>query len=143
MDLTQDGFVNYLGNYDYYLEKKAEINPVTDTGSVSAATMHSTAGLTATSATANKNSSVSNENEGKLDWKAQKEMQAAARKRENEINKLEALIEKLETRDKEIDELMASPEICNVSAKLMELQTEKDEIAEQLMEAMERWEELA
>lgn len=143
MDLTQDGFVNYLGNYDYYLEKKAEINPVTDTGSVSAATMHSTAGLTATSATANKNSSVSNENEGKLDWKAQKEMQAAARKRENEINKLEALIEKLETRDKEIDELMASPDICNVSAKLMELQTEKDEIAEQLMEAMERWEELA
>ena len=79
----------------------------------------------------------------KSTWKAQKEMQAAARKRENEIAKLEALIEKLETRDKEIDELMASPEICNVSAKLMELQTEKDSIAEQLLEAMERWEELA
>ncbi|MBO4988099.1 MAG: hypothetical protein J6C63_04530, partial [Lachnospiraceae bacterium] len=45
--------------------------------------------------------------------------------------------------DKEIDELMASPEICNVSAKLMELQTEKDQIAEKLMDAMERWEELA
>jgi len=142
MDLTQDGFVNYLGNYDYYLEKKADINPNTDTGYVSVATLHSTAGLTAASGSSN-HVSTPNESEGKLDWKAQKEMQAAARKRENEINKLEALIEKLETRDKEIDELMASPEICNVSAKLIELQTEKDSIAEQLMEAMERWEELA
>lgn len=140
MDLTQDGFVNYLGNYDYYLEKKAQLSPVADTKSISAATMHSTAGLTATN---NGNAStVSNGSDGKLDWKAQKEMQAAARKRENEISKLEALIEKLEMRDKEIDELMVSPEICNVSAKLMELQTEKDSIAEQLLEAMERWEEL-
>ncbi len=140
MDLTQDGFVNYLGNYDYYLEKKAQLSPVADTKSISAATMHSTAGLTATN---NGNAStVSNGSDGKLDWKAQKEMQVAARKRENEISKLEALIEKLEMRDKEIDELMVSPEICNVSAKLMELQTEKDSIAEQLLEAMERWEEL-
>ncbi len=144
MDLTQDGFVNYLGNYDYYLEKKAQLSPVADTGNITAATLHSTAGLTATGNgnSSNRTSVASNESDGKLDWKAQKEMQAAARKRENEIAKLEALIEKLETRDKEIDELMASPEICNVSAKLMELQTEKDSIAEQLLEAMERWEEL-
>ena len=143
MDLTQDGFVNYLGNYDYYLEKKAELSPVADTASVTAATLHSTAGLTAAGNVANRSTASSNESDGKLDWKAQKEMQAAARKRENEIAKLEALIEKLEMRDKEIDELMGSPEICNVSAKLMELQTEKDSIAEQLLEAMERWEELA
>ena len=143
MDLTQDGFVNYLGNYDYYLEKKAELSPVADTASVTAATLHSTAGLTAAGNVANRSTASSNESDGKLDWKAQKEMQAAARKRENEIAKLEALIEKLEMRDKEIDELMGSPEICNVSAKLMELQTEKDEIAEKLLEAMERWEELA
>ena len=143
MDLTQDGFVNYLGNYDYYLEKKSQNSPITDTAFVTAATLHSTAGLTATSNVANRSSATTNESEGKLDWKAQKEMQAAIRKRENEIAKLEALIEKLENRDKEIDILMSSPEICNVSAKLMELQTEKDDIAEQLMEAMERWEKLA
>ena len=143
MDLTQDGFVNYLGNYDYYLEKKSQLNPIVDSLGVSVATMHSTAGLTATGNSLNRTTASSNESDGKLDWKAQKEMQAAARKRENEIAKLEALIEKLETRNKEIDELMASPEICNVSAKLMELQTEKDSIAEQLLEAMERWEELA
>ena len=145
MDLTSDGFINYLGNYDYYLEKKTQLNPLADTSSVTAATLHSTAGLTAANNanSSNRASSVPNASEGKLDWKAQKEMQAAARKRENEIAKLEALIEKLETRDKEIDALMASPEICNVSAKLMELQTEKDDIAEQLLEAMERWEELA
>ncbi len=145
MDLTSDGFINYLGNYDYYLEKKTQLNPLADTSSVTAATLHSTAGLTAANNanSSNRASSVPNASERKLDWKAQKEMQAAARKRENEIAKLEALIEKLETRDKEIDALMASPEICNVSAKLMELQTEKDDIAEQLLEAMERWEELA
>ena len=143
LDLTQDGFVNYLGNYDYYLEKKSQLSPVADNGTVTAATLHSTAGLTATGNTTSRATSGNNESDGKLDWKAQKEMQAAARKRENEIAKLEALIEKLETRDKEIDKLMASPEICNVSAKLMELQTEKDEISEKLMEAMERWEELA
>ena len=142
LDLTSDGFVNYIGNYDYYLEKKDELSPAAVDKSMSAATLHSTSGLTA--ASGNTASSASNTvSEGKLDWKAQKEMQAAARKRENEIAKLEALIEKLETRDKEIDELMASPEICNVSAKLMELQTEKDSIAEQLMEALSKWEELA
>lgn len=142
LDLTSDGFVNYIGNYDYYLEKKDELSPSTTDKSMSVATLHSTSGLTA--ASGNTTSPASNTvSEGKLDWKAQKEMQAAARKRENEIAKLEALIEKLETRDKEIDELMASPEICNVSAKLMELQTEKDSIAEQLMEALSKWEELA
>ena len=151
LDLTSDGFVNYIGNYDYYLEKKQQNSPALLGGSstvsgqsLSAATLHSTAGLTAANSAANRDNTATNSvSEGKLDWKAQKEMQAAARKRENEIAKLEALIEKLETRDKEIDKLMASPEICNVSAKLMELQTEKDSIAEQLMEALERWEELA
>jgi len=143
MDLTANGFVNYIGNYDYYLEKKEELSPVSDNKTVSAATLHSTAGLTAVSANTSVSGNSNTVSEGKLDWKAQKEMQAAARKRENEIAKLEALIEKLENRDKEIDALMASPEICNVSAKLMELQTEKDSISEQLLEAMERWEELA
>ncbi|MBQ8038797.1 MAG: ABC-F family ATP-binding cassette domain-containing protein [Lachnospiraceae bacterium] len=143
MDLTSNGFINYIGNYDYYLEKKDELSPASDSKSVSAATLHSTAGLTAVSGNTAASNGTNAVSEGKLDWKAQKEMQAVARKRENEIAKLEALIEKLETRDKEIEELMASPEICNVSAKLMELQTEKDSIAEQLLEAMERWEELA
>ncbi len=150
LDLTQDGFINYLGNYDYYLEKKdeassASLNVAQTTAgkSLSAATLHSTAGLTAANNVSSGSSSVNTASESKLDWKAQKEIQAAARKRENEIAKLEALIEKLENRDKEIDEMMASPEYCNISAKLMELQTEKDEIAEQLLEAMERWEELA
>ena len=160
LDLTSQGFVNYIGNYDYYMEKKGETASVSSIGSpaasgtvnnghsmsgkpLSAATLHSTAGLTAANNVAAGSASGNAPSEAKLDWKAQKEMQAAARKRENEIAKLEALIEKLENRDKEIDEMMASPEYCNVSAKLMELQTEKDEISEKLLEAMERWEELA
>ena len=142
------------------MEKKGEAASVSSIGSpaasgtvnnshsmsgkpLSAATLHSTAGLTAANNVSAGSASGNAPSEAKLDWKAQKEMQAAARKRENEIAKLEALIEKLENRDKEIDEMMASPEYCNVSAKLMELQTEKDEISEKLLEAMERWEELA
>ncbi len=130
LDLKKDGFVNYLGNYDYYLEKKEEVASNT-------ASLESGQQITLHSAT------TAVPTESKLDWKAQKEQQAAARKRENEIAKLEALIEQLETRDKEIDEMMASPEYCNVSSKLMELQNEKDSISEQLLEAMERWEEIS
>ena len=139
LDLTKDGFVNYLGNYDYYLEKKAQGGVLP--GSINS----STNGLTGLSNNSSGKNSTSNASpapvsESKLDWKAQKEQQAAARKRENEIARLETEIDKLETRDSKIDEMMASPEYCNVSAKLMELQQEKDEIASKLEAAYERWE---
>ena len=140
MDLTSNGFVNYIGNYDYYLEKKSETKPQTANSSALPASHHSTEGLTASVHAAGISSSGNKESESKLDWKAQKEQQAAARKRENEIAKLEALIEQLENRDKEIDTMMASPEYCNISAKLMELQQEKDDIALKLESAYERWE---
>ena len=124
LELTRKEFVDYPGDYDYYVEKKiTRTDYPSDTETESAA-------------------STVEVSEAKNDWKAQKEQQAAQRKKENEIAKLEALIEKLETRDAEIDSLMASDEYCNNSAKLMELQTEKDEISEKLLEAMERWEEL-
>ena len=50
--------------------------------------------------------------DNKLSWQQQKEEQARQRKRENELKKVEARIEELETRDKEIDETMILPDIC-------------------------------
>lgn len=132
LDLKKEGFVNYLGNYDYYLEKKEQAKTVSSTA-------FSTESIAAQSNTA----TVNDTNAAKLDWKTQKEKQATARKRENEIARLESEIESLENRDQEIDLLMASDEYCNVSAKLMELQTEKDNIALRLEAAYERWEELS
>ena len=141
LDLTKDGFVNYLGNYDYYLEKKEEIGAL-PTGNVSSSLSSGISGVSMNAGVSSLKIGTS-VSDSKLDWKTQKEQQAAARKRENEIARLEAEIEKLETRDKEIDEMMASDEYCNVSAKLMELQQEKDEIAAKLEAAYERWETIS
>ena len=135
LDLTKEGFINYLGNYDYYLEKKEQAA----TNTLNNGSMNASVFGTNKSAVSTVSEKIA-ESESKLDWKAQKEKQAAARKRENEIARLEAEIEKLEKRDSEIDERMASPEYCNVSAKLIELQQEKDEIATKLEAAYERWE---
>ena len=126
LDLTQNGFINYLGNYDYYLEKKENTNIFTTDSIKSIAS-----------------NPISSESESKSEWKARKEQQAATRKRENEIAKLEAEIEKLENRSSEIDSLMATDEYCNNSAKLMQLQTEKDDISSKLETAYEKWEEIS
>lgn len=126
LDLTQNGFINYLGNYDYYLEKKENVGVSTDISSNTEISV-----------------SPASQSDSKLEWKARKELQAAARKRENEIAKLEAEIEKLENRSSEIDSLMATDEYCNNSAKLMQLQTEKDDITSKLETAYERWEAIS
>ena len=124
LDLVNHTFVNYIGNYDYYLEKKEE--------------------LTAAYSTADSKESVSTtETETKLDWKAQKEAQAKARKRQNELKKTEDRIAALEDRDGEIDELMTQEEIFTNSMKCRELSEEKAKIAEELEELYEKWEELA
>ena len=122
-------FVNYIGNYDYYLEKKEEltekyapIQPTEETVSDEAAPAAS---------------------EGKLTWQQQKEEQARQRKRENELKKVEARIEELETRDKEIDETMILPDICTNVAECAKLSKEKAAITEELEGLYEKWEELA
>lgn len=66
-----------------------------------------------------------------------------AAKRENDLKKTEAEIEKLETRDKEIDEEMSDPRVAVNVAECVKLSNEKAEIAQQLEELYEKWEELA
>nr|WP_294526369.1 ABC-F family ATP-binding cassette domain-containing protein [uncultured Blautia sp.] len=124
MDLTNQAIVNYIGDYDYYLEKKEELTARYAPAAV-------------------QEEEVAQVSDNKLSWQQQKEQQAKERKRENELKKTEKRIEELETRDKEIDETMVLPEVCTNVAECTRLSKEKAAIAAELEELYEKWEELA
>lgn len=126
LDLVNQKFVNYIGNYDYYLEKKEEL----------------TAAYTSNVTVSDSSSSASAPSENKLSWQKQKEAQAKERKRQNDLRKTEERITALEERDSEIDQLMMKEEIFTNSVKCQELAQEKATIAEELEELYEKWEEL-
>ena len=133
LELSGQTFTNYLGNYDYYLEKKPEIG-ITDSSS---------AFPPATASVSGNASAKDNISDKKQEWKQRKEEQAAIRKKERELAKTEERIAFIEERTGQIDEEMAKPEICSNSVKLQELQKEKDSLEEEMMMLMERWEELS
>ena len=146
LDLTGQSFVNYIGNYDYYLEKKEDVEGAFFAGRGSEAPKTASgspadAGTGASSGTAA--SSSASDTGAKLDWKAQKEEQARIRKRQNELKKTEDAIHQLETRDSEINELLALEEVYTDVSRLMELNKEKDSISEKLEKLYELWEALA
>ena len=146
LDLTGQSFVNYIGNYDYYLEKKEDVEAAFFAGRgsetpKSALGRPADAGTGASSGTAA--SSSASDTGAKLDWKAQKEEQARIRKRQNELKKTEDAIHQLETRDSEINELLALEEVYTDVSRLMELNKEKDSISEKLEKLYELWEALA
>ena len=125
MDLVNGTFVNYIGNYDYYLEKKEELTTVYTGGKTPVSVSHDSL------------------SESKLDWKAQKELQAKERKRQNDLKKVEERIHILETKDREIDSAMTDPEIFTNSVKCQELSKEKAAILAELETLYEEWELLA
>ena len=129
LELTGNTLVNYIGNYDYYLEKKDELTKIY----VPSATEEETASLPSSSA----------ETAGKLTWQQQKEEQARIRKRQNELKKTEDRIHVLEVRDKEIDELLSQEDVYTDVSRLMELNKEKESIQKELEVLYEKWEELA
>ena len=147
LDLTGKRMMNYIGNYDYYLEKhEAMMNAhfgtenVEPTGGIVGFGASKTGAAAETSGKAAESSADAG---GKLDWKAQKEEQARQRKRQNDLKKVEDEIHKLETRDGEIDGLLCDESVFSDVAKLMELNKEKEEIAGKLETLYEKWEELA
>ena len=127
LELTNLAVVNYIGDYDYYLDKKEELTekyaPVKEQTTETA------------------QAEVSSE--GKLIWQQQKEEQARKRKQENELKKTEQRIEELETRDKEIDETLVLPDVCTNVGRCAELSREKEKIQQELEELYEIWETLA
>lgn len=120
LELSENGSTLYLGDYDYYVEKKAEIE-------VSQIEDASTSNQAKEASPAN-------------DYQAQKESQKEARKLMRQIENLEAEIEELETQSQAISEQMLE---TNDAEKLMELQTELDKISHRQEGAMLEWEELS
>ena len=149
LELTGQTFINYLGNYDYYLEKKEELTRVYtgQSPSDSAAGTKSSgplSGLTAVSVAGRMPAETEKtESTGKLDWKAQKEEQARIRKLQNDLKKTEESIHSLETREAEIDELLTKEEVYTDVPRLMSLNQEKEEISRKLEALYETWESLA
>lgn len=136
LELTGRTLLNFIGDYDYYLEKKElmtslYVAPSADSGDSDVASGASSSG---------NGDAVS---EVKQDWKAQKEEQARIRKRQNDLKKTEDEIHRLETRDAEIDGLLTLEEIYTDVDKLLELNNEKESIQTKLEELYEQWEELA
>lgn len=131
LDLTRNQLLNYIGNYDYYLEKKEEVEK------------RYLSGFADSEQSPSEQTANSSAEGGKADWLQQKEEQSRLRKRQNDLKKAEDEIHRLEVRNEEIDLLLAKEEIYTNVSKLMELNKEKNEIENKLLELMELWEELA
>ena len=142
LDLNRKTLTGYLGNYDYYLEKKDEQLAKIDAAASAVCRNLEKEGRQADTGS-QKTGLADASIDAKQDWKIRKEQQAAQRKRENDLKKCESEIEALEARNTEIETLMASPEICTDVARLQELNKEKEEIDEKLTDLMEKWELLS
>ena len=123
LELSEGALTGYLGNYDYYLEKKTEASLSTLPASPSHKEYLPT--------------------ETKLDWQAQKKLQADKRKKENDLKKCEESIALLEQEQKEIDAKMSDPSIATNVAELQKLASRQKELADKLEGLYEQWEALA
>jgi ATP-binding cassette subfamily F protein 3 len=130
LDLTEGHFVNYIGNYDYYLEKYEDV-------------MAADRKMRSPESSAPSPVLPKAETASSLDWKSQKEEQARLRKKENDLKKCEEEIARLEDRQAVLNEKLLDPAIASNSVKLQELTAELGEIEEKLMELMEKWEQLS
>ncbi|MDO4488917.1 MAG: ABC-F family ATP-binding cassette domain-containing protein, partial [Eubacteriales bacterium] len=146
LELNNHSFINYIGNYDYYLEKKADpdFDPLK---SISGEASKSTPapGAVADNKKADElKEYMRKENERReLSYEEQKERRTARQKLTTSLKAVEKEIERLEQEDGEIDELMTHPEIATNSAKLNELTKRKNEIAEVLTADYEKWETIS
>lgn len=128
IELTNHTIVNYIGNYDYYLEKKEELTAIYASPS---------------SGASGSDRKTSAESSSKLDWQTQKVEQAKLRKRQNDFKKTEEKIFELEDKLASLNEEMSRPDISSNSARLIELTDTADAIQKELESLYEQWEELS
>lgn len=119
IELTKSKINIYLGNYDYYLEKCEQKEIVSE------------------------NIKSKEISDNKMDWKAQKEAQAEARKKENAIKKLEQEIENIESKINEANEKLTLEEVYTNPYKSKEIYEEKTKLEEELNILYDKWESLA
>lgn len=132
IELVGQTTVNYIGNYDYYIEKKDALT--------AAALAGKPADSSSTVSAAQKNAQKES---AKADWKQSKEEQALLKKKKNELKKTEERITVIEDRLKAIEEESALPEVCTDTARLLELHKESTKLSEELDTLYEKWEELS
>ena len=129
LNLTNGQILNYIGNYDYYLEKKADVELAQFKNSFT------------------ENTKLSGEtddlSENRKNWQQQKEEQAKLRKIWNELKRTEDEISALEERNQVLDEMLSDTSIASSPGKLIELHKEKTANEERLSELLEKWEELS
>ena len=124
LDLTGNRLLNYIGNYDYYIEKREAVEGA------------------ANLSVNNIEEKPAEVSDSKQEWIENKNAQAQKKKITNALNKCEKEIEKIEEKLGLIDEEFANPEISSNVGKLMELQKEKTALEEKLEKLMNEWEEL-
>ena len=124
LDLTGNRLLNYIGNYDYYIEKREAVEGA------------------ANLSVNNIEEKPAEVSDSKQEWIENKNAQAQKKKITNALNKCEKEIEKIEEKLGIIDEEFANPEISSNVGKLMELQKEKTALEEKLEKLMNEWEEL-
>ena len=124
LDLTGNRLLNYIGNYDYYIEKREAVEGA------------------ANLSVNNIEEKPAEVSDSKQEWIENKNAQAQKKKITNALNKCEKEIEKIEEKLALIDEEFANPEISSNVGKLMELQKEKTALEEKLEKFMNEWEEL-
>ncbi|MFQ9515586.1 MAG: ABC-F family ATP-binding cassette domain-containing protein [Eubacterium sp.] len=124
LELTNNRMINYLGNYDYYEEKKEELTKIYAPKEEKISTSSSTSS-------------------NKQDYLERKAEAARIRKLKNNISKVEELIKQNEDRLNELDEMLEDPAISTNSAKLNEISKEQNEISRKLDQLMDEWEQLS
>ena len=144
LELVNQTFVNYIGNYDYYLEKKEELTKAY--ASVPSAEKAGNSGNRAAgnaSESTGPSAGAASSKPSALSWQEQKELQAKERKRKNDLKKTEEEISRLEERNEEIDHELTLEEVYSNSIKCQELTSERTQNEEKLEELYEKWESLA
>lgn len=124
LDLTENRLLNYIGNYDYYIEKREAVEEAANISNIEQA---------------QKGVDVS---ESKQEWMDNKTAQAQKKKIKNTLNKCEKEISEIEAELQIVDEEFANPKNASNVGELMELQKQKEALEERLDKLMADWEEL-
>lgn len=142
LELTGQTIINYIGNYDYYLEKRDILNQA---AGITLGNSNGFGGLgNNKSNSSDTNSSTSdNSSASKVNWQQSKEEQARIRKLNNELKKVEQKIEELENLIAQLDEESANPAICSDTGKLMEIHNKRTSASDELENLYEKWEILS
>lgn len=125
IELSNKTVVNYIGNYDYYLEKR-DILSAKPVNTVSSADIEH----------------AKKAADSKASWQEEKVKQAQLKKIKNELKRTEERIANIEERIDKLDNMYADPAISSDTAKLMEIHTEKEELSKELDKMYDRWGEL-